>query len=133
MGAKLEDYWNFANCPCHFQLIDELFIEYRESPISVFGVMVDCDEDSLNTMRQTLKYFDEQPPVLDVFEIINSEKCVVWRLADNTQQALNKATLEAFLIEAEKEKALRTAKLYAKKRQFKDNGGTYAEVLSSWL
>ena len=129
----MSDYSNFLQIAAPLELIDTLFIVHRESPIDVFTTLIDCDEDSLNTMRQTLKYFDEQPPVLDVFEIINSEKCVLWRLSDNTQQALTKDQLFAVLEETEKQKAMRTAKLYAKKRQFKDNGGTYAEVLADWI
>lgn len=133
MAVNLETSDSFRNSLVSSEDIDNLFIEHRESPIEVFGTTIDCDEDSLNTMRQTLKYFDAQPPVLDVFEIQNGEKCVLWRLSDNTQQALTKTQLAAVLEETEKQKALRTAKLYAKKRHFKDNGGTYAEVLASWL
>ena len=133
MGAKLEDYWNFSACPAPLELIDELFIIHRESPIEVFGFTIDCDEDSLNTMRQTLKHFDDQPLEPGVFEMRDAEKCVLWQVADNTQQALTKSQLNAVLDETEKQKALRTAKLYAKKRYLKDNAGTYAEVLTSWL
>lgn len=119
--------------PVAEEIIEEKFIALRESPISVFGVLIDCDEDSLNTMRQALKYFDVQPPVLEVFEIVNGEKCVAWRLADNSTQYLTKAQLDGFLTETEKQKALRTSKLYAKKRQVKDNGRLFDEVHADWL
>jgi len=113
--------------------VEVRFVELRESPILVFGILIDCNEDSITTMRQTHKYFDEQPLLDDVFEMRDGAKCVLWRLADNSKQALTKTELGAFLDETEKQKALRTAQLYAKKRQLKDNGGTYAQVLVDWL
>lgn len=119
--------------PVDPEIIEAKFIALRESPISVFGVTIDCDEDSLNTMRQALKYFDKQPLAPRVFETVGGQKCVAWRLADNSTQYLTKQQLSAFLDEIEEQKALRTSKLYAKKRQVKDNGRLFDEVNSDWL
>lgn len=129
----METYENFAACAAPIELIEEIFKNLRESAIDVFTTLIDCDEDSIKTMEQTLKHFDDQPLETGVFEMRNDEKCVLWTMADNTQQALTKTQLTAVFNETEKQKALRTAKLYAKKRHFKDNGGTYAEVLASWI
>jgi hypothetical protein len=69
-----------------------------------------------------------------VFETHGGEKCVMWRLLDNTSIPLTKQQLTATLEETQKQKALRTSRLYAKRRQFKDNGGTYSEVFrNGWL
>jgi tyrosyl-tRNA synthetase len=133
VGAKLEDYWNFSACPAPLEMIDELFIIHRESPIDIFGFTIDCDEDSLATMLETLTYFDDQPLEPDVFEMVDGVKCVLWRKTDNTKQSLAKDQLAAFYHEAKKQKALRASKLYAKKRKLKDGRGTYAEALDCWL
>lgn len=119
--------------PVDPEIIEAKFIALRESPISVLGMTIDCDENSLNTMRQALKYFDVQPPMHHVFEIVDGEKCVAWRLADNSTQYLTKVQLAGLLTEVEEQKALRTSKLYAKKRQVKDNGRLFDEVNSDWL
>lgn len=119
--------------PVNNEIIDAKFITLRESPIEVFGVTIDCDEDSINTMRQALKYFDMQPPLHDVFEIVNGEKCVAWRLTDNSIIHLTKQQLAAILTETEGQKALRTSKLYAKKRQIEYNGRLFDEVHAEWL
>jgi len=133
INLELIDLENWGHITAPKDLSDELFIKYRELPVEVFGTLIDCDENSIKTMEQTLKYFDDQPLEAGVFEMRNGEKCVLWQVADNTQQALTKSQLNAVLDETEKQKALRTAKLYAKKRYLKDNAGTYAEALASWL
>lgn len=115
------------------QLVDEMFLKLRESPLEVFGVVIDCDEDSMDTMRQAFKHFDSIPLGSGSFSIKDGEKNIMWRLANNTIHYMTKNEFGIFLSEAEEKKAIRTAKLYDKKRQFKDSGGTYAEVFADWL
>lgn len=119
--------------PVADEIVEQKFVALRESPILVFSMLIDCDEDSLNTMRQAIKYFDIQPPVHNVFEVVDGQKYIVWRLTDNTPAFLSKPQLEGVLAEVESQKALRTSKLYAKKRQIKDSGNKFDDVHSNWL
>jgi len=129
----MADYSNFLNNEAPPELVEEKFFLLRESPILVYGNLIDCDEDSLNTMRQALRYFDEQLPLIDVFEDVGGEKRIMWRLSDNTKCSMSKAQLSAVLNECEKQKALRASILYAKKRTLKDGRGTYSEMLTDWV
>lgn len=126
------DLDNCGHTPAPKEIIDELFFQRIDLPITVFGTLIDCDENSLDTMRQALKYFDDQPLAPNVFELHEGEKCVVWRLPDNSMMPLSKTQLAALLAETEKQKALRTSRLYAKRRHLKDTQSTYSDVMADW-
>lgn len=113
-------------------VIEERFVQLRESPIELLGMVIDCDENSINTMRQTLKFFDDQPLLHNVFEDDGGQKKVKWRLADSSEILLGKDQLQVLVTELEKAKALRTAKLYARKRWLNENGRLFSDYSESW-
>ena len=84
-------------------------------------------------MQYTWRYFDDQTELSGVFEKQGGVKKVIWRLPDNSEIHLSRPQLKSILDEVENQKAIRTARLYARKRQIKGNGRLFDEVFSDWI
>lgn len=88
--------------------------ELESSPVVVGGWPVDCDENSVARMRNTIEYWDN---------IVGVENGYVnWVFADNVSRALSKDDLESLLRELLIERATRSAILFYSARSMKNVG-----------
>lgn len=115
--------------PATNEEVKQKHLELEQSPIEVFGVLLDCDERSELRMRDAISTWDERPLQPGMFEEVNGETVIYWTLGNNQVVPINKPTLQSFYAEMLKQRAIRGANLYRRYRQIKSDGCTIRELM----
>ena len=102
--------------------------ELEQSPIIVFGYLLDCDERSELRMRDALSTWDARPVQSGMFEDLNGVRVIYWTLGNNNVIPINKNQLQSFFDEMLIQRAIRGANLYRRYRELKSSGCTLREL-----
>jgi hypothetical protein len=106
--------------------------ELEIMPIEVFGILMDADERSEKRIQDAVEAFDDLPLEPGVVEEINGTKVILWKAADNSTHALDKATLKRVTKELVKQRAIRGTTLFKQLQLFKNTGASIRQ-LQEWV
>ncbi|MCW7551070.1 DUF4376 domain-containing protein [Endozoicomonas gorgoniicola] len=109
-------------------LINQTRDRLDNEPVLVSGVLIQCNDESLHRLRETIEFFDD---------LKQDDGTVSWKLADNGLLPCNREELQTLMIETRKARALRFSRLHARANEFKqqiDSGQTVTlrDIAGSW-
>lgn len=110
---------------------DEIKQKHREletQPVLVFGTLLDADERSEKRIEDSIIAFDDLPLEAGLVEIIDGEKVIFWKDAQNNSSPLTKVALQTVLAELIKQRAIRATALFKQVQELKVAGATIRQV-----